>query len=325
MTHDDVLYRFRLRLFALSHELGNVRAACRLLGIHPSTYYRWRKPVLGWDLDALRPRERRPPPVASTDAALAGTAHPGPGHGLSGLGAGPAGGGVAAPAVGRAPAQPARQLERAAPRGPQYARQALGAHCRLPGPARAAAPPACAHPPHRGGAAGRPDATALLPCRSTGGLPRAHLAIHRHRGRLQLHLGHAPQHPEQSRGPPHRRARPARRPRPGSSRLAARPRQHRQRRGVQQRHLHPGACPRRRPPHPYPGRSGPKATAAWSASIRPSWRSATGPPSRAPWYPASRPCAPISPVISSTTTTTARTPDDAPAVALRPRSSGLPK
>ncbi|MCY3783312.1 MAG: helix-turn-helix domain-containing protein [Chloroflexi bacterium] len=45
MTHDDVLYRFRLRLFALAEELGNVRAACRILGVHPSTYYRWRKPV----------------------------------------------------------------------------------------------------------------------------------------------------------------------------------------------------------------------------------------------------------------------------------------
>ena len=27
-------------------ELGNVRAACRIFGIHPSTYYRWRGPVL---------------------------------------------------------------------------------------------------------------------------------------------------------------------------------------------------------------------------------------------------------------------------------------
>ena len=45
MTHDDVLYRFRLRLFALADELGNVRAACRLLGIHPSTYDRWRAPI----------------------------------------------------------------------------------------------------------------------------------------------------------------------------------------------------------------------------------------------------------------------------------------
>ena len=61
MTHDDVLHRFRLRLFALAEELSNVRAACRIMGVHPSTYYRWRKPVQRWGLDALRPRERRPP------------------------------------------------------------------------------------------------------------------------------------------------------------------------------------------------------------------------------------------------------------------------
>ncbi len=38
MTHDDVRHRFRRRLFALAEELGNVRAACRLMGVHPSTY-----------------------------------------------------------------------------------------------------------------------------------------------------------------------------------------------------------------------------------------------------------------------------------------------
>ena len=48
MTHDDVLYRYRLPLFALAEELGNVRAACRILGVHPSTYYRWRKLVRRW-------------------------------------------------------------------------------------------------------------------------------------------------------------------------------------------------------------------------------------------------------------------------------------
>ncbi len=61
MTHDDVLHRFRLRLLALAEELGNVRAACRIMGVRPSTYYRWRKPVQRWVLDALHPHERRPP------------------------------------------------------------------------------------------------------------------------------------------------------------------------------------------------------------------------------------------------------------------------
>jgi hypothetical protein len=42
LTQDDALYRFRLRALALATELGNVRAACRAMGIHPSTFYRWR-------------------------------------------------------------------------------------------------------------------------------------------------------------------------------------------------------------------------------------------------------------------------------------------
>ncbi len=46
VVNDDVLFGFRLRLFSLASELGNVRAACRLFGVHPSTYYRWRGPVL---------------------------------------------------------------------------------------------------------------------------------------------------------------------------------------------------------------------------------------------------------------------------------------
>ena len=41
MTPGDVLYRFRVRTLALAEELGNVRAACRAMGIHHSTFYRW--------------------------------------------------------------------------------------------------------------------------------------------------------------------------------------------------------------------------------------------------------------------------------------------
>ena len=42
MTLEDVLYRQRLRTFALAEELGSVRAACRVMGIHHSTFYRWK-------------------------------------------------------------------------------------------------------------------------------------------------------------------------------------------------------------------------------------------------------------------------------------------
>jgi transposase InsO family protein len=70
MVNDDVLYRFRLRLFSLAQELGNVRAACRTMGVHPSTYYRWREPVMRSGLEMLRPRERRPPRMPNQLSAL---------------------------------------------------------------------------------------------------------------------------------------------------------------------------------------------------------------------------------------------------------------
>jgi transposase InsO family protein len=61
VTQDDVLYRFRLRALALAEELGNVRAACRALGIHHSTFYRWQRTARRHGLELLRPRERRAP------------------------------------------------------------------------------------------------------------------------------------------------------------------------------------------------------------------------------------------------------------------------
>lgn len=61
MTNDDVLYRSRLRLFALAREMGSVRAACRMLGVHHSTYYRWQRQLVRFGTEILRPRERRRP------------------------------------------------------------------------------------------------------------------------------------------------------------------------------------------------------------------------------------------------------------------------
>src|SRR5207244_7093210 len=59
-TNDDLLYRHRVQLFALAQTLG-VSRACRALGYHRSSYYRWRSGVLRHGLEILRPRERRPP------------------------------------------------------------------------------------------------------------------------------------------------------------------------------------------------------------------------------------------------------------------------
>ena len=70
VVDDDVLYRFRLRLFSLAGELDNVREACRLMGVHPSTYYRWRRAVMRSGLEMVRPRERRPPRMPNQTSQL---------------------------------------------------------------------------------------------------------------------------------------------------------------------------------------------------------------------------------------------------------------
>ena len=67
VTQDDLLYRFRLRVFAMAAELGNVRAACRAMGIHPSTYYRWKRQLDRHGPEILRPRERRTPADGEPD------------------------------------------------------------------------------------------------------------------------------------------------------------------------------------------------------------------------------------------------------------------
>lgn len=61
MSNDDVLFRFRLRVIALARELGSVREACRVMEVHPSSFYRWRQLLERYGPDILRPRERRQP------------------------------------------------------------------------------------------------------------------------------------------------------------------------------------------------------------------------------------------------------------------------
>jgi transposase len=70
VTQDDLLYRFRLRTFVLAAELGNVRAACRAMGIHPSTYYRRKRQLDRYGPEILRPRERRVPRMANQTSVL---------------------------------------------------------------------------------------------------------------------------------------------------------------------------------------------------------------------------------------------------------------
>ncbi len=70
MGVDDALFRFRLRVFALAGELGSVRAACRAMGIHHSTYYRWKRQVDLYGPEMLRPRERRAPRMPNATSPL---------------------------------------------------------------------------------------------------------------------------------------------------------------------------------------------------------------------------------------------------------------
>jgi hypothetical protein len=50
--------------------------ACRMMGIHPSSYYRWRRQVLSFGLEILRPREQRPAADAERDAGVCRAASP---------------------------------------------------------------------------------------------------------------------------------------------------------------------------------------------------------------------------------------------------------
>jgi transposase InsO family protein len=61
VTEHDVLVGFRLRLFTLADELGNVSAACRAMGVDRSSFYRLKAKVDRWGLEALQVRERRRP------------------------------------------------------------------------------------------------------------------------------------------------------------------------------------------------------------------------------------------------------------------------
>ena len=54
MTKDDVLFGYRLQLFAEAARTS-VSAACRTLGVHRSTYYAWKRQVDRHGLEMLRP------------------------------------------------------------------------------------------------------------------------------------------------------------------------------------------------------------------------------------------------------------------------------
>jgi transposase len=60
MSEHDVLFGYRLQLFDLAART-TVTEACRVFGIHRSTYYSWKRRIERHGLEILRPRERRRP------------------------------------------------------------------------------------------------------------------------------------------------------------------------------------------------------------------------------------------------------------------------
>src|SRR5215218_1282048 len=69
MTQDDVLFGYRLQLFDLAART-TVAHACRVFGVHRSTYYRWKPEVERAGLEVLRPRERRRPRMPNQLSAV---------------------------------------------------------------------------------------------------------------------------------------------------------------------------------------------------------------------------------------------------------------
>ena len=69
MSHDDVLFGYRLQLFDLAGRTS-VSHACRTFGVHRSTYYRWKAQVDRHGLEMLRPRERRRPQMPNQLPAI---------------------------------------------------------------------------------------------------------------------------------------------------------------------------------------------------------------------------------------------------------------
>ena len=224
MTEHDVLVGFRLRLFTLAEELGNVSAACRAMGVHRSTYYRLKRKVDRWGLEALQVRERRRPrmpneigPHLEQRIVAFALGHPGLGPQAD---LGRAGQGE----VGRDPDLRARRLAGAAAGRAQHPHQAPGADRPPPRPLRAQAAAAAAGAAHRRHRARREGPARLLLRRPAVGHQGHRLAVHGDRRRLRLRLGRAADLGAQPPRPPHPRAAAPRRPRAQGRRLEARAR-----------------------------------------------------------------------------------------------------
>src|SRR5215207_1385657 len=131
MTESDVLFGYRLRLFALAGERG-VSEACRLMGVHRSTYYRWKGQVGRSGLEMLRPRERRRPQMPNQLSVMVEQRIVAFALGHPGLGPRRVATRLARPEWGGLVVSPNRVYKTLVRHGPQHSRQALGVGGRLP-------------------------------------------------------------------------------------------------------------------------------------------------------------------------------------------------
>ncbi len=69
MTKDDVLFGYRCQVFDLAGRTS-ISHACRIFGIHRSTYYAWKAQVDRGGLEMLRPKERRAPQMPNQLSAV---------------------------------------------------------------------------------------------------------------------------------------------------------------------------------------------------------------------------------------------------------------
>jgi transposase len=69
MSQDDVLFGYRLQLVDYAGRTS-VSEACRVFGVHRSTFYVWKRRIERHGLEILRPRERRAPRMPNQLSAL---------------------------------------------------------------------------------------------------------------------------------------------------------------------------------------------------------------------------------------------------------------
>lgn len=61
MTPGQIIYQRRVRVLDHARQSGNVSATCRLFGVSRKSFYAWRNTAREYGLDALMPKDRRPP------------------------------------------------------------------------------------------------------------------------------------------------------------------------------------------------------------------------------------------------------------------------